>query len=185
MAAVRGGAGSIQLRDKTCSDREFHNAAVAIRRLTAEAGVPFVVNDRVHVAVAVGSDAVHVGQTDMPVETVRRVVGPDMIIGVSAGSIEEALRAKAEGADYVGFGPVWSTATKPDASPETGLQILKSVCEDCTAPVVAIGGIGLSRVEAVAKAGAVGAAVVSAVVCAEDMEAATRELCERFRGDVI
>jgi len=181
LAAVRGGAGSVQLRDKTATDREFYRAAAAIRKFAAEAGVPFVVNDRVHVAVAVGADAVHVGQSDMPVCAVRRVVGPDMIIGLSASSLEEALQAKADGADYIGFGPVFSTSTKLDAGPETGLELLERVCRESGLPVIAIGGIGLSGVGAVARTGAAGAAVVSAVVCAEDMEQATRELRERFR----
>ena len=181
-AAIRGGAGSVQLRDKTATDREFYRAAVAIRKLTAEAGVPFVVNDRVHIAAAVGADAVHVGQSDMPVCAVRRVVGDSMIIGLSAGSLEEALQAKADGADYIGFGPVFSTGTKLDAGPETGLEQITTVCAECLLPVIAIGGMNMNCIDAVARTGAAGAAVVSAIVCAQNMEQATRELCERFRN---
>ncbi len=180
-AAIKGGAGSVQLRDKTATDRDFYRAAVAIRKLTAEAGVPFVVNDRVHVAAAVGADAVHVGQSDMPVCAVRRVVGDSMIVGLSASSLEEALQAKVDGADYIGFGPVFSTGTKLDAGPETGLELLERVCRESGLPVIAIGGIGLGGIEAVGRSGAAGAAVVSAVVCAQDMEQATRELQEQFR----
>ncbi len=181
-AAVEGGARIVQIRDKTASDRAFHEAAVEVRDITAEAGALMFVNDRVHIAAAVGADGVNVGQSDLPVGAVRRVLGPDAIIGVSAVTMDEALRAEDDGADYVGFGPVFSTTTKLDAGPVSGLEMLGRVCSGVSIPVVAIGGICAANIAQVAEAGAAGAAVVSAVVCADNMSAAVADLIARFAG---
>lgn len=179
-SALAGGARIIQIRDKTASDRSFYEAALRIRKLTADADALFLVNDRVDVAAAVGADGVNVGQTDLPVAAVRAVMGPSAIVGVSAASIEHACQAQTDGADYVGFGPVFATGTKPDAAAPTGLDRLAEVCGLVSTPVVAIGGIGLENISAVAAAGASGAAVVSAVVCADDMERAVIDLVRKF-----
>lgn len=179
-AAVEGGAPIVQLRDKETPDREFYETALEIMKLARAAGVMFMVNDRVHIAAAVGADGVNVGQSDMPVGAVRKVLGPGAIIGVSAGTIEEARAAQADGADYVGFGPVFPTGTKLDAGPVSGLETLGRVCSELEVPVVAIGGIGASNVAEVRAAGAACAAVVSAVVCADDMIKATRQLSRAF-----
>lgn len=179
-AAIDGGAGILQLRDKTASDRDFYNAALECREITNKAGALFFVNDRIHIAAAVGADGVNVGQNDLPVDAVRKVLGSDAIIGVSADNIDQAIAAERDGADYVGFGPVFSTSTKLDAGPVSGLTNLKRVCADVGIPVVAIGGIGPGNICEVAKTGAACAAVVSAVVCAEDMAAATADLISRF-----
>ena len=181
-AALDGGARIVQMRDKTASDREFYAQALALRKMTFDAGALFFVNDRVDVAAAVRADGVNVGQTDLPVAAVRAVVGPRMLVGVSAGSIDEARQAEMEGASYVGFGPVFDTATKSDAGPAIGLDALRQVCRLLDAPVVAIGGIGPGNIGAVAKCGAACAAVVSAVVCADDMARAAAELVTEFDG---
>ncbi|MGQ9581522.1 MAG: thiamine phosphate synthase, partial [Armatimonadota bacterium] len=123
---------------------------------------------------------VNIGQTDLPIEATRKLLGKSVIIGVSADSLEQVLQAETAGADYVGFGPVFPTTTKLDAGPVSGLDMLRTVCESVRIPVVAIGGISVSNIGAVAKAGASCAAVVSAVVCAEDMVQATRELVREF-----
>lgn len=179
-AAIAGGAGIVQLRDKNATDRKYYEDALAIRKLCSEAGALFFVNDRVHVAAAVGVDGVNVGQSDLPVSAVRAILGSKAIIGLSCDSIEQAIEAESLGAHYVGFGPVFSTTTKLDAGPVSGLDILKQVCAKVAIPVVAIGGIGASNIAEVAAAGAASAAVVSAVVCAADMTTATTELIRRF-----
>lgn len=173
----------MQIRDKTASDRAFYEAALEVRRITAEVKALMFVNDRVHIAAAVGADGVNVGQSDMPAYAARKVLGPKAIIGVSADSLEEALQAVEEGADYVGFGPVFPTTTKLDAGPVSGIETLRMVCERVGVPVVAIGGISASNIAQVYTAGAVCAAVVSAVVCAEDMVAATKELVRLYEKE--
>lgn len=182
-AAVAGGAKIVQIRDKNASDRAFYEAALEVRRITAEAKALMFVNDRVHIAAAVGADGVNVGQNDIPAYAARKVLGPEAIIGVSADSLEEALQAVEEGADYVGFGPVFPTTTKLDAGPVSGIETLRIVCERIDVPVVAIGGINASNVAQVYAAGAACAAVVSAVVCADDMIAATKELVRLYETE--
>jgi len=179
-AAIAGGARLIQIRDKNADDRAFYEAALAIRELTTYAGALFFVNDRVHIAAAVRADGVNVGQTDLPAAAVRAILGSNAVIGVSCDTVEQAIQAEADGADYVGFGPVFPTSTKLDAGPVTGLKTLQEVCRRVSVPVVAIGGINASNIAQAASAGAACAAVVSAIVCAPDMTAATIELIRRF-----
>ena len=179
-AAIEGGATAIQLRDKEATTRELIEAGLALRELTRERGVAFIVNDRVDVALAVEADGVHVGQDDMPAKLARRLMGPDKIVGVSASSVEEALRAEADGADYVSASPVFATPTKPDAPPPTGLEGLRAIVEAVRIPVVAIGGINEGNVEEVIRAGADGVAVISAVVAAPDIAAAARRLRQKI-----
>jgi thiamine-phosphate diphosphorylase len=179
-AAIEGGARILQLRDKDASDREFYECAVELRGITRAAGAMFFVNDRVAIAAAVGADGVNIGQTDMPVAAARRVLGPDVMIGLSSDSVEQAVQAESDGVDYVGFGPVFPTSTKLDAGPVSGLDTLAEVVRRVSIPVVAIGGIGLANIRSVAEAGAACAAVVSAVVCAGDMASATRVLVQTW-----
>ena len=181
-AAVETGAPVLQLRDKLLPDAGFYEIADAKRKLTKGTGTLFLVNDRVDIALAVGADGVHVGQSDLPAPLARRLVGANCILGVSASSIAEAVRATADGADYVGYGPVFSTATKNDAASPTGVRQLAEMKSMVSAPVVAIGGIGESNIASVVASGADGVAVISAVVCAEDMCAAITRLSDLFRG---
>lgn len=181
-AALEGGARIIQMRDKNASDRDFYAQALILRQITAEAGALFVVNDRVDIAAAVRADGVNVGQSDLPVSAVRDVVGFRILVGVSVDDLRQARQAEMDGASYVGFGPVFPTATKPDTGPVTGLDTLRQACRLLDAPVVAIGGINRDNIRAVAECGAACAAVVSAVVCAEDMAAAAAELAREFDG---
>jgi thiamine-phosphate pyrophosphorylase len=181
-AAIAGGADAIQLREKDAPGRVLCEIAAEIRRLTRDAGVSFIVNDRVDVALAAGADGAHVGQDDLPAAEARRLIGPDRILGVSALSLEEALSAEREGADYVGFGPVFEArGTKPDAPPPAGLERLAEACARCAVPVIAIGGIHHGNVARVITAGAAGVAVISGVVGARDIAAAVRDLKGRVR----
>jgi thiamine-phosphate pyrophosphorylase len=179
-AAIEGGARIVQIRDKTATDRRFYEAALAVRELTSAAGALLIVNDRVHIAAAVGADGINIGQTDIPPSAARKVLGAGKIVGVSADSLKQALQAEQDGADYVGFGPVFPTGTKPDAGPVSGLETLKQVCESVHIPVVAIGGIGLGNIASVVASGAACAAVVSAVCCTDDMASATQALIREF-----
>ncbi len=175
-AAIRGGVTVVQYREKSASTRRMIEEASQLAMLCRDAGVTFIVNDRCDVALAVDADGVHVGQDDMPARLARRLIGRKKILGVSAGSVEEALRAAADGADYIGASPVFSTPTKPDAPPPLGVEGLRHMTRRIGIPVVAIGGIRRENAQAMRDAGAAGVAVVSAIVSAEDVEAAAREL---------
>lgn len=175
-AAIRGGATIVQYREKEGTTRQLLQEAQALRELTRAAGIPFIVNDRVDIALAVDADGVHVGQDDLPARIARRLMGPGKIIGVSASNLQEALEAEAEGADYIGAGPVFATPTKPDAAPPIGLEGLAEICRRVSIPVVAIGGIHEGNAGSVIEAGAAGVAVVSAIVAAPDVEDAARRL---------
>lgn len=183
-AAVAGGAGTVQLRDKRATAREMYALAKEAVTICREAGVMLIVNDRPDVAIAAGADGVHVGDDDIPADAVRRILdeaarrlgGGRMVLGVSAGSPPEALAAEAAGADYVGVGPVFATATKADAGPPVGVQGVRLVKGAVRIPVVAIGGISLDNARDVIAAGADGLAVVSAVIKADDMAAAVSAL---------
>lgn len=181
--AVEGGSKVIQLRDKYASDTELIPTACEIRRIAAEAGVIFIVNDRIEVALASEADGLHIGQEDMPVAEARRR-WPEGLLGVSVSNPEEAVKAERDGADHLGVGPIYTTGTKSDAGSATGLEQIALIREACALPVVAIGGIGLSNIAEVARAGAESAAVISAVVCADDMVAATKALVEAWKHAV-
>jgi thiamine-phosphate pyrophosphorylase len=181
-AAIEGEASVIQLRDKEATTRQLVEVGRELRALAREKGVTFMVNDRVDVALAVDADGVHVGQDDMPVPLARRLMGPGKIVGASAATSSEARKAEAEGADYVAASPVFSTPTKPDAPPPTGLEGLRAIVEAVALPVIAIGGINPENAGAVIQAGAAGVAVISAVVSAPDIAAAARRLRERVES---
>lgn len=175
-AALRGGATVVQLRNKTGSAREVLAQAFSIKELMANTGIPFIVNDRADVAAAAGADGVHLGQSDLPVQAARRVLGPDAIVGLSVDSVEEALEGHEAGADYLGVGPVYPTDTKTDTGPEWGPEGLERLRERCPLPFVGIGGIDASNAAAVVRAGADGVAVVSAVCSAHDPHIAARRV---------
>ena len=178
-AAIDGGATVIQLREKHCEGGEFtRRAAAALSRCRAAAGdgVPLIINDRIDVALAVGADGVHVGQSDISAAVARRLIGPDGILGVSVKTVEEAVAAEAAGADYLGAGAIFSTSTKD--SSVIGVEGFRKVCEAVKIPVVAIGGVGHSGAaeEMIVGAGAAGIAVVSAIFAAENMKKAAAAL---------
>lgn len=174
-AAIIGGATIVQYREKHASTRQMIEEALELRDLTRRAGVPLTVNDRVDVALAVDADGVHVGQDDMPVALARRLIG-NKLLGVSVHSLSEALQAVRDGADYLGVGPIFATTTKPDAGPPIGLDGLRAIRQHVSIPIVAIGGINQDNAADVVRAGVDGIAVVSAVVAADDVTAAARQL---------
>jgi thiamine-phosphate pyrophosphorylase len=179
-AAVAGGATSVQLRDKEASAREMVQTARALLPHLRAAGVPLFVNDRVDVALIAGADGAHVGDDDVPLTAARRIVPPGFLLGRSVDDVSDALRAEAEGADYLGVGPVFATATKTDAGPVVGIDGVRSVVDAVTIPVVGIGGIDADGAGEVVRAGADGVAVVSAVFGADDVRGAA----ERVRQTV-
>ena len=172
--AVMGGVTMVQLREKAATTRAFIEEARALKSVLAGKGVPLIVNDRVDIALAVGADGVHVGQHDMPVETVRSLVGPGMMVGLSITDEAQMDRADAEAADYLGIGPVHPQKTKPDASAPLGLGGFARLRRLTKKPVLAIGGVKVDDVPMLAEEGAAGVAVVSAIMAAEDPEAAAR-----------
>jgi thiamine-phosphate pyrophosphorylase len=174
--AIAGGADTIQLRQKSGTTREMIEVAREMKRVCAAAGVTFIVNDRVDVALAADADGVHLGQDDFPIPRARTLLGEDRVIGGSAGTLEEALKCQSEGADYIGFGPVYTTTSKHDAGPASGLSLLTKVMARVSLPVIAIGGITAENAPEVMASGVYGIAVISAVCCQLDPEEATKTL---------
>jgi thiamine-phosphate pyrophosphorylase len=181
-AAVRGGVTCVQLREKHGSTRLFIEQARAVRELlnSLEATIPLIVNDRIDVALAVGADGVHLGQSDMDIRDARRLAGPSMIIGISAESVADAVRAESEGADYLGISPVFATPTKTDTAPPLGLEGVAAIRAAVALPLVAIGGINADNAAAIIRAGADGVAVVSAIVSAVCPRSAAASLKQRI-----
>jgi thiamine-phosphate pyrophosphorylase len=181
--AIAGGADTIQLRQKEGATRTMIETALQMKRLCEEAGVIFIVNDRIDVAIAAKADGVHLGQNDFPIPLARELLGEKSIIGGSAATLEEARICLAEGADYVGFGPVYPTTSKDDAGPVSGLGLLKEVVRSIPLPIIAIGGVDSRNTPDVIKAGARGIAVISAVCCRENPEEETRILYQLLQMD--
>ena len=179
-AAVRGGITCVQLREKSCSTLDFIEQALSIKKHLKEVNIPLIINDRLDVAQAVRADGVHLGQTDMPLKMAREIVQEKMIIGISVETRDDVIRAEKEGADYIGAGPLFATATKTDTSPVIGPDGLHEIKKITNIPVVAIGGINRDNCREVIRRGADGIAVVSAIVSAEDPEQAAAEL----RGNI-
>ena len=176
-AAIAGGADVLQLRDKEASSGRLYEVALQLRKLTRDAGIPFIVNDRLDIALAADADGVHVGQSDLPASVVRKIMGPARILGVSVETVEEAVLAERDGADYLGVGPVFEArGTKPDAGLPLGVDRIARIRRRCGLPIVAIGGINAENARTVREAGADAAAVISAVVSADDIAHAARRL---------
>ncbi len=175
-AALRGGVTAVQLREKTASTRAFIEQALALREVIKRSGARMIINDRLDVAQAAGADGVHLGRTDMPLTMARAIVGPSMIIGVSAESVADAMAAEKDGADYAGVSPVFSTATKTDTAPPLGFEGLRNIRRRVRLPLVGIGGLDASNAAEVIRNGGDGVAVVSAIMAADDPEKAAREL---------
>lgn len=179
-AALQNGATCLQLREKALDPAAFREEARQMAVLCGRYGVPLIINDNVEVALACGAAGVHLGQQDMPIAQARRMAGPDLILGASAHTVQEALEAQAAGADYLGVGAVFSTSTKADASP-LPLTTLREICAAVSIPVVAIGGITETNLLQLTGCGAAGVAVVSAIFGAPDPGAATARLVQLAR----
>lgn len=173
--ALKGGATMIQIREKDLDENAFLKEAEQIQSLCAKYCVPFIVNDNVELAVKIGADGVHVGQSDMAAKDVRALIGKDKILGVSAQTVEQALEAQKCGADYLGTGAIFPTGSKDDAQ-VLGVQTLKEICSAVNIPVVAIGGISKDNILELKQSGIAGVSVISAIFAQSDIVAATAEL---------
>ena len=173
--ALRGGVTCVQLREKSLGVPAILVEAEEIGALCRSYGVPFLINDRVEIALQCGADGVHVGQKDRAAREVRRLLGPNRILGVSARTVEQAVQAERDGADYLGVGAVFSTSTKADAMP-VSYETLQAICRAVSIPVVAIGGIQRENLLSLAGSGVDGVALVSAIFAAPEVETASREL---------
>jgi len=178
-AACKGGATLVQLREKDKSTREYMDLAVATHEITARYGIPLIIDDRVDVALAIGAEGVHVGQSDMPVGIARKIMGPDKIIGATTKTIPQALEAYEQGADYLGCGAIYPTTTHVKTV-ITPVETLKEIVKAVPVPVNAIGGLNKDNIFVLKGSGIAGICVVSAIMKAADPELATRELKQAF-----
>lgn len=179
-AALKGGATMVQMREKGLTDdtvQDYLEEARSLRALTERYNVPLIIDDNIKLALLCGADGVHVGQNDMDAAQARTLLGPDRILGVTAKTVEQALKAQEQGADYLGSGAVFGTSTKADALPMT-IERLGEICRSVSIPVVAIGGICLENIGKLKGSGAAGAAVVSGIFGAEDIEGTVRRMRE-------
>ncbi len=174
-AALRGGATMVQLREKSLTQADFLQEAKTLAALCARFQIPFLINDNLEIALACNADGVHVGQDDMDPQKARALLGPGKILGVSAHTVDQALAAEKTGADYLGVGAVFSTATKQDAA-SVPLETVREICQAVSIPVVAIGGISADNILSLQNSGVVGAAVVSALFAAENIFSAAQNL---------
>ena len=179
--AIQGGVSVVQIREKTADTLDFYNLALKVKEITTRYNVPLIINDRVDVALAIDADGVHVGQSDMPCDVTRKLVGDDKIVGVSAATIEEAQKAERDGADYIGTGAVFPTSTKDDA-PSITKKELKEVVDSIDIPVVAIGGINLDNASELTDTGIAGLSVVSAIMSSDNPKESSKKLLNIFNS---
>ena len=179
--AIKGGVSVVQIREKTADTLDFYNLSLKVKEITSKYNVPLIINDRVDVALAIDADGVHVGQSDMPCDVTRKLVGPDKIVGVSAATIDEAKKAEKDGADYIGTGAVFPTATKDDA-PKITKKDLKEIADSINIPVVAIGGINLDNASQLTDTGIKGLSVVSAIMSSDDPKKSAEKLLNIFNS---
>ena len=178
---IKGGVTVVQIREKTAETLDFYELALKVKEITTRYNVPLIINDRVDVALAIDADGVHVGQSDMPCDVTRKLIGKDKILGVSAATIEEAKKAEKDGADYIGTGAVFPTATKDDA-PSITKEDLKEIVESINIPVVAIGGINFDNASTLIDTGIAGLSVVSAIMSSENPKKSSEELLNIFNS---
>lgn len=179
--AILGGCTMIQLREKELPSLEFYNQAVAVKQVTERYHIPLIINDRIDIAMAVQAAGVHIGQHDLPAATVRKVIGENMLLGVSASSIAEAIQAQQDGADYLGVGAMFPTGTKTDAE-SVSMEELQKIRTAVSLPIVVIGGINKGNAGRFKPLGIDGLAVVSAIIAQSDIKAAAAELKDLFCG---
>lgn len=180
-ASIRGGAKIVQLREKNMDTRDFFKRALKLKEICHKHGVDFVINDRLDIAMAVDADGIHLGQSDMPIEKAKEILGHKKIIGISAKNMEEALEAQKYGADYIGVGAIFATDTKKDSG-LIDLETLKDMTDQINIPVLAIGGIGLGKLGYLKDTGIDGICVISDILGSDDPEKRTRELLEEYRS---
>ena len=179
--AIQGGVTVVQIREKTADTLDFYKLAIKVKEITDKYDVPLIVNDRVDIALAIDADGVHVGQSDMPCDVTRRLIGENKILGVSAATIEEAKKAEKEGADYIGTGAIFPTKTKDDAE-NVSKEELKNIVNSINIPVVAIGGITIENASKLNDTGIAGLSVVSAIMGADNPKKASEKLLNIFNN---
>ena len=178
-AALQGGVTCLQLREKHLDKEELLEEAKRVKKICESYQVPLILNDDVELMLASDADGVHVGQQDMDARMARELIGPDKILGVSARTVEQALKAEQAGADYLGVGAIFGTSTKEDAK-KIDYQTLQDICRAVKIPVVAIGGVSAENVEKLAGSGICGVAAVSAIFAPQDVQRAAAELKKRM-----
>lgn len=181
--AIKGGTTVVQIREKEGETLDFYNLALKVKEITSKYNVPLIVNDRIDVALAIKSEGVHIGQTDMLADVARSLIGDEMILGVSASTVKEARKAEKDGADYIGTGAVFPTATKDDA-PSITKDDLKEVTGSINIPTVAIGGITLENASELAGTGIAGISVVSAIMNSKDPKTASENLLKIYNEKI-
>ena len=179
--AIKGGVTVVQIREKTADTLDFYNLALKVKEITSKYDVPLIVNDRVDIALAIDADGVHVGQSDMPCDVTRKLIGQNKILGVSAATVKEAEKAESDGADYIGTGAVFPTATKDDADSVTKDELIEIV-KSIDIPVVAIGGINLDNARELNCTGIAGLSVVSAIMSSDNPKKSSQELLNIFNS---
>lgn len=177
--AIIGGCTLIQLREKDCTSLDFYNTAIKIKEITDKYEIPLIINDRLDIALAIDAAGLHIGQSDIPATIARKILGENKIIGVSTGTLEEAVKAKEDGADYLGVGAMYSTGTKKDAD-KTSMEELKKIRKKISIPIVVIGGINKDRIKDFVGIGVDGIAIVSAIISQKDITKATAEIKDTF-----
>lgn len=180
-SAIEGGVSVVQLREKTANTLDFYNLALRVKEITSKYNVPLIINDRIDIALAIDADGVHVGQSDMPCDVARKLIGNNKILGISASTIPEAKKAQQDGADYIGTGAVFPTATKDDA-PSVTKQEMKEIVDSIDIPVVAIGGITIENASQLLDTGIAGLSVVSAIMSADNPKEASEKLLNIFNS---
>lgn len=181
---IEGGADAVQLREKTMPDSEFLSLAKEFKKMTSQAKVLFIVNDRSEIANKVDADGLHIGQTDVNIRTARKIIGYEKILGISTHNILQARKAQAAGADYISVGPIFYTATK-GYEPPVGIHYLKQVKKEITIPIVAIGAINLQNLNAILNAGESSVAICSAIICSDDIKQTTRSFKTQLVSSVL
>lgn len=174
--AILGGATLVQIREKTASSREFYKIALEVKEITQYYKIPIIINDRIDIAQAVDADGVHLGQSDIPLNTARKILGKNKIIGISVGNIKEAIDAEQGCADYLGIGSIFNTGTKKDIDAPIGINGLSKIYKNIHIPAVAIGGINQDNFKDVLSTGIDGIAVVSAILGNKDITSAAKHL---------
>ncbi len=180
--AIKGGVTLVQLREKDISSLDFYNVAVKLKKLVNSHGIPLIVNDRLDIALAADADGLHIGQDDLPLEFARRMLGSHKILGYSVANVEQAVFGQSKGADYLGAGAVYPTASKADIGAAIGIEELKRIKQQVSIPVVGIGGIGLNNIEEIKTTGIDGLSIISAILGSEDIESASRALLKTWRA---
>ncbi|WP_443660519.1 thiamine phosphate synthase [Clostridium algidicarnis] len=173
--AIKGGVTLVQLREKDITTLDFYNTALNIKKVTDKYDIPLIINDRMDIALAVNASGVHIGQKDMPCTIARKILGNDKILGVSATTLSQAIKAEKEGADYIGVGAIFNTSTKQDAKP-VSIDTLKEIKETLSIPVVAIGGITSKNIHLLNASNIDGIAVVSDILGKNDIRLASEDL---------